>query len=420
MKIKEIARYAKIKGLQLVGTGDFTHPLWLKEIKETLTPQGDSELFKVGGNPESPIYFMLTTEVCTIFDYEGQAKKVHHCILTPTLETAAQINEAIGKYGNLSADGRPLLNMTAPHLVDEVMRVSTGNMIFPAHAWTPWFSIFGAFSGFDTIEDCYQDTTKDIHALETGLSSDPPMNWRLSNLDRFTLLSNSDSHSFWPWRMGREANVFEFENVTYKEITQAILTKDTSKFKFTIETDPAYGKYHWTGHRNCNVSLSPQEARKLHNICPVCHRELTEGVEQRVEELADRPVDYKMPNSPGFMRLLPLSEIIAAVLGTESPSTQAIWKIYTPLIERFGEEYKVLIDAPKEALRAAVVDPRIAEAIIKVREGTITIVPGYDGVYGKLVLPATPESEKAEAATDSHRLKPPKGRVQQMSMGDFV
>jgi uncharacterized protein (TIGR00375 family) len=220
--------------------------------------------------------------------------------------------------------------------------------------------------------------------------------------------------------MGREANVFEFENVTYKEITQAILTKDTSKFKFTIETDPAYGKYHWTGHRNCNVSLSSQEARKLHNICPVCHRELTEGVEQRVEELADRPVDYKMPNSPGFMRLLPLSEIIAAVLGTESPSTQAIWKIYTPLIERFGEEYKVLIDAPKEALRAAVVDPRIAEAIIKVREGTITIVPGYDGVYGKLVLPATPESEKAEAATDSHRLKPPKGRVQQMSMGDFV
>jgi uncharacterized protein (TIGR00375 family) len=247
------------------------------------------------------------------------------------------------------------------------------------------------------------------------------MNWRLSNLDGYTLVSNSDSHSFWPWRMGREANVFELERVSYKEITQAIVTKDTSKFKFTIETDPAYGKYHWTGHRNCNVSLSPQEARKLRNICPVCSRRLTEGVEQRVEELADRPVDYKSANSPGFMRLLPLSEIIAAVLNVDSPSTQAVWKIYSPLVERFGDEYKVLIDAPKEALSAAVVDPRIADAIVKVREGAITVVPGYDGVYGKLVLPATSDAEKgSESSAEASRLKPPKGRVQQMSLGDFV
>jgi uncharacterized protein (TIGR00375 family) len=216
--------------------------------------------------------------------------------------------------------------------------------------------------------------------------------------------------------MGREANVFELERVTYREITDAIQTKDTRRFKFTIETDPAYGKYHWTGHRNCNVSLSPAEARKHNNICPVCGRKLTEGVEQRVEELADRDPDYKSPSSPGFMRLMPLSEIIAAVLNSASPSTQAVWKIYNPLISKFSDEYTVLIDASKEAL-ASVVDPWVADAIVKVREGTVAVVPGYDGVYGKLVLPPNSEAPTSEATS---RLKPPRGRVQQSSLGDFI
>jgi uncharacterized protein (TIGR00375 family) len=409
MSIKEIARYAKIKGLQLVGTGDFTHPKWLKEIRETLTPEADTGLFKVTSHPELPAYFMLTTEVCTIFDFENQSKKVHHVILTPNIDTAVQINDALGKYGNLSADGRPTLNMTAPNLVEEVMHASSENMIFPAHAWTPWFSVFGAFSGFNSIEDCYQDMTKHIHALETGLSSDPPMNWRLSKLDKFTLVSNSDSHSFWPWRIGREANVFELERPSYQEVTEAIREKDTTRFKFTIETNPAYGKYHWTGHRNCNVSLSPQEARKRNNTCPVCGRKLTEGVEQRVEELADRPADFKADNSPGFMRLLPLSEIIAAVLNVDSPSTRAVWKIYNSLVDKFGDEYKVLIDASKEALSEVVEQP-VAEAIMRVREGSVTVVPGYDGVYGKLVL-------GADAAAP--RLKPSRASAQQLNLADF-
>lgn len=409
MSIKEIARYAKIKGLQLVGTGDFTHPKWLKEIRETLTAEAGTGLFKVASQSELPVHFMLTTEVCTIFDYENQSKKVHHVILTPDIDTAVQINDALGKYGNLSADGRPTLNMTAPTLVEEVMHASSENMIFPAHAWTPWFSVFGAFSGFNSIKNCYQDMTKHIHALETGLSSDPPMNWRLSKLDKFTLVSNSDSHSFWPWRMGREANVFEFDRVSYKEVTKAIRTKDTNCFKFTIETDPAYGKYHWTGHRNCNVSLSYTEARKRGNICPVCQRKLTEGVEQRVEELADRPRSFASANSPGFMRLLPLSEIIATVLNVDSPSTQAVWKNYNALVEKFGDEYAVLIDAPKEAL-SQVVDQPIADAITKVREGTVTVVPGFDGVYGKLVL--NPQTEKPH-------VKPPRGSVQQLNLADF-
>jgi uncharacterized protein (TIGR00375 family) len=265
------------------------------------------------------------------------------------------------------------------------MAVSSQNMLFPAHAWTPWFSIFGAFSGFDTLEDCYQDMTKNIHALETGLSSDPSMNWRLSKLDKYALVSNSDCHSFWPWRIGREANVFELEKFTYKEVIDAIVANNSSHFKFTIETDPAYGKYHWTGHRNCKVSLSPAEAIKFNNICPVCRRPLTKGVEQRVEELADRPADYKREGAPGFLRLLPLSEIIATVLGSESPSTQAVWKNYNLLTEKFGDEYSVLIDAPLDAL-VQVVDAPVAQAIVKVRNGSAKVTPGYDGVYGQLVL----------------------------------
>ena len=384
MSIPEIAKYAKIKGLNLVGTGDFTHPDWLKEIKETLTLEQQTGLFKLAKG-DSSVRFMLQTEVCTIFDYRGESRKIHHVILTPYLETAEQINEVLARFGNLTSDGRPTLNASASQLVEEVMGVSHENVVFPAHAWTPWFSIFGAFSGFDSIEDCYQDMTKHIHALETGLSSDPAMNWRLSKLDRYTLVSNSDCHSFWPWRIGREANVFELEKFSYDEVTEAIITNDSSRFKFTIETDPAYGKYHWTGHRNCNVSLSPAEAIKFGNICPVCGRTLTKGVEQRVEELADRPADFKRETAHGFLRLLPLSEIIATVLGADSPSTQAVWKKYNLLIEKFGDEYTVLMDTPLDAM-VQVVDAPIAQAIVRVRDGTAKVTPGYDGVYGQLVL----------------------------------
>jgi uncharacterized protein (TIGR00375 family) len=407
MSIDEIARFAKIKGLNLVGTGDFTHPKWLREIQETLVPEPDADVYKVAGNADSPVRFMLTTEVCTIFNFGNESKKIHHVILTPNMETAVQINDALTRYGDLSADGRPILNMSAPHLVEEVMATSSENMVFPAHAWTPWFSVFGAFSGFDSIEECYQDMTRHIHALETGLSSDPPMNWRLSKLDRFTLVSNSDCHSFWPWRIGREANVFELEKMSYREVVNAIRSKDPARFKFTIETDPAYGKYHWTGHRKCNVSFSPQEAQKFGNICPVCRRKLTKGVEQRVEELADRPANFRPENVPGFMRLLPLSEIIATVLGVDSPSTQAVWKIYNLLVGRFGDEYTVLIDASKDAL-AEVVEAPIADAVLKVRTGSAHVVPGYDGVYGKLDL-------GVGGSTEEHS----RGRVQQLNLADF-
>jgi uncharacterized protein (TIGR00375 family) len=235
------------------------------------------------------------------------------------------------------------------------------------------------------------------------------MNWRLSKLDKFALVSNSDCHSFWPWRIGREANVFEIEKFTYQHVTGAIKDNDPARFKFTIETDPAYGKYHWTGHRNCKISLAPQEALKFGNVCPVCRKKLTKGVEQRVEELADRPIDFRREDAPGFLRLLPLSEIIAAVLGTDSPSAQTVWRNYSLLVEKFGDEYTVLIDTPLEAL-ATMVDAPIAQAIVKVRNGEAKVTPGYDGVYGQLVLGVKTPAVKPRYARVT---------IKQTNMADF-
>jgi uncharacterized protein (TIGR00375 family) len=407
MNIDEITRYAQIKGLNLVGTGDFTHPKWLEELKRDLVEITEINLYKPARNPESTVHYMITGEVSTIFTYKNEVRKIHHVILTPNIEIAVQINERLARYGDLTIDGRPTLDMTAPQLVEEIMQTSKENVVIPAHAWTPWFSLFGAFSGFDHIEDCYQDMTKHIPALETGLSSDPPMNWRLSVLDKFSLVSNSDSHSHWPWRIGREANVFELEPLSYEEIVDAIRKKDPKRFKFTIETDPAYGKYHWTGHRNCKIALSPQEAVKLGNRCPVCRKRLTKGVEQRVEELADRPATFKPPNAIGYMHLLPLSEIIATVVGATSPGTRKVWSVYNTLIAKFGNEYAILIDASEEEM-SKIIDPKIAQAIVRVREEKVRVVPGYDGVYGQLVI--FPESKEVTEYT----------RIKQRSLVDFI
>jgi uncharacterized protein (TIGR00375 family) len=385
MDIDEIIRYAPVKGLNLVGTGDFTHAQWLKELKEKLVLDEGTDLYKPAKAPNSNLRFMATSEAATIFPYKEKSKKIHHLIMTPSLETAVQINDRLSRYGSLVVDGRPVLDMSAATLVEEVMEASHDNVVIPAHIWTPWFSLFGDLSGFDRIEDCYQDTIKHIFALETGLSSDPPMNWRLSALDKFTLVSNSDSHSSWPWRIGREANVFNLEKLTFGEVVDAIRSKDPERFLFTIETYPEYGKYHWTGHRNCKVSLPPEEVKKYGGICPVCHKKLAKGVEQRVDELADRPDNFKPENVPGFMRLLPLSEIIQAVLGVAYPGIQKVWNVYNELVSKFGNEYTVLINTPFKKL-AETVDPKIADAIIRVREERVRVIPGYDGVYGKIEI----------------------------------
>ncbi len=420
MGIDEIVRFAPVKGLNLVGTGDFTHAQWLKELKEKLVKDEDTDLYKPTKAPSSSLRFMVTGEAATFFPFKEESKKIHHLILTPSLETAAQINDRLSQYGSLVIDGRPALNMTAAALVEEVMEASPENVVIPAHIWTPWFSLFGDLSGFNRIEDCYQDTIKHIFAVETGLSSDPPMNWRLSALDRFALVSNSDSHSSWPWRIGREANVFDLEKVSFSSVVDAIRSKDPRRFLFTIETYPEYGKYHWTGHRNCKVSLSPEEVKKYGGVCPVCHRKLTKGVEQRVEELADRPAGFKPDSVPGFRRLLPLSEVIQTVLGVSYPGAQKVWSVYNLLISKFGDEYKVLIDAPFKEL-AETVDPTIADAILRVREERLNVVPGYDGVYGRIEIASEPQ-KKADESQDEQQSAQQETRKQtgQKRLADFI
>ncbi len=380
MNVRELTRFARLKGLNLLGTGDFTHPKWLDELKQDLIEEGEG-IYASAYDPS--VKFVLTTEVCTVFESEGKTRRIHHVIMSPSFEIVEQINEALSKYGDLSADGRPVLNMRASELVELVMGISSDNEVYPAHAWTPWFGVFGSITGFDDMESCYEDQVKHIHALETGLSSDPPMNWRVSWLDRYTLLSNSDSHSPWPWRLGREANVFELDCFSYREIIDAIRKKDPRRLKYTVEVNPAYGKYHWTGHRACNFGVPPEEAKRLKGICPVCGRKMTKGVEERVEELADRPRGFRPENAIDFIHMLPLSEIIAKVRGG-SLTDSANWKLYSAFVKKFGNEYKVLLEVPYEELAA--VDKAVARAVLAVREGRIKIKPGYDGKYGELII----------------------------------
>ena len=384
MNLEELQYYGAIKGLDIIGTGDFTHDKWLEGLKNRLTEVDDSGLFALR-SADDRTRFVLSCEVSTIFTYNNQSRHIHHVILTPRLEYAEDLSEKLSGYGDLSVDGRPTLEMSAAELVEIVVETSQENFIFPSHIWTPWFSILGANNGFDSIEECYQDQVSHVSALETGLSSDPPMNWRVESLDRFALLSNSDSHSAWPWRIGREANVFDLKRISYRDIIDAIRSKDPARFLFTIETHPQYGKYHWTGHRKCNVSMPPAEALKLENRCPRCGRKMVKGVEQRVEELATRREGENPTDALGFMHVLPLSEIIATALRLESPALKKVWSIYNLLVGRFGSEVSVLLDASISDLRSTAGDA-IANVVTLMRQDRLHVIPGYDGVYGRLVL----------------------------------
>jgi len=407
LTIPNLVKYAKIKGLNLLGTGDFTHPLWIQELKGSLKEDGTGVLRDNEG-----FGFILSGEISSIYSQGGKVRRVHNIVLARSFEVAEQINEALTKRKvNLKSDGRPICGIPCPELVELIMGVDKEAEVIPAHAWTPWFSVFGSESGFDRIEDCYKDQTKNIHALETGLSSDPAMNWRLSSLDKYALVSNSDSHSFWPWRIGREANVFELKSLTYRDLLSAIREKDSKRFLYTIEVEPAYGKYHFDGHRLCNISLSPEEARKLGNWCPVCKKPLTIGVLHRVEELADRPQGYVLKGAIPFKSLIPLTEIISAQMGIGQLYSKKIWAVYSQLIERFGSEFAVLLDAEEGELKKAT-DPKLAEAIIKVREGKVEIKPGYDGVYGYPVFEGASGErlEKAKTHADKDKGRKPRGR----------
>jgi len=377
MDLENLDKWAKIKGIKVVGTGDFTHPEWFKNLKEKLEP-AETGLFKLK-NSDSQTRFILTTEISCIYSKKFKVRKIHILVFAPSFEIVEKINTHLGWLGNLKSDGRPILGLDVKELAKIVLNVSQDCLIVPAHLWTPWFSLFGSRSGFDSIEECFEDYSKYIYAGETGLSSSPDMNWRLSALDKITLISNSDAHS--PAKLGREANVFDTE-ISYPAIIEAIKSKSPQKFLYTIEFFPEEGKYHYDGHRLCGISLSPTESKKYNNICPRCGRPLTIGVLNRVDSLADRPEGFKPENAIPFKSLIPLAEIIADAV-SQGVGTIEVDKEYKSLIEKFVNEFNILMNVSRSDLEVVTL-PEIAEGIIRVREGEVQIEPGYDGVYGKI------------------------------------
>ena len=372
--LPNLEKYARLKGLNLLGTGDFTHPKWLAELKSELKEDGSGILTSSSG-----FKFVLQGEVSNIYTQDGKGRRVHTLLLARNFETVGQINQALLKKGRLDYDGRPIFGFSCIELVEMMKEISDDIEIIPAHAWTPWYGIFGSMTGFDSVEECFKDQSKHIYAIETGLSSDPAMNWRISGLDKYTLVSSSDAHSFWPWRLGRECNVFEFEELfSYSDIINAIRLR--KNFLETIEFWPHEGKYHFTGHRACNVVLSPKDALKLNDICPVCGRKLTVGVAERIEALADRPEGFVPKNSVPFRNLIPLSEVIAGTTG-EKVESKKVWEEYHKLVKSFGNEFEVLLNAEENELRKITAD-KIANNLIRNRHQKILFNPGFDGVYG--------------------------------------
>lgn len=371
-------RAAKEKGLSLVGTGDFTHPGYLAELKEELTEES-SGIYVLKNDPDGT-RFMLTAEVSNIFTQGGKSRRVHTVIFAPDFKTAEDIQKRFAILGNITSDGRPIFGFSAKDLVKIVMDASPDCLILPAHIWTPWFSVFGAKSGFDSIDECFEEQSRHIHCLETGLSSDPPMNWRLSDLDKYSLLSNSDAHS--PAKLGRESNVFSCP-LTYQDIMAAIKGPRVG-LEGTIEFFPEEGKYHLDGHRACGIRLNPNESRTIDGICPVCGNQLTLGVLYRVEALADRPDGFIPMAARPCVHLIPLEEIIADAFGVKS-ITSTVRKEYRRLIQIGGTEMAILLWKDTEELKGFVPE-RILNGIIKTRKGDVGITPGFDGVYGRISL----------------------------------
>ncbi|MEW6410338.1 MAG: endonuclease Q family protein [Nitrospirota bacterium] len=397
MGSEALARWAELKGISLIGTGDFTHPLYFNELQAKLEADRNG-LYKLKNatiqNKTPAVYFMLTAEVSNIFSYRGKLRKIHTLILAPSFDTVSRINTILHRRGNLSADGRPIFGFPAKDIVKMVLDVSDNCLLIPAHAWTPWFSIFGSNSGFDSIEECFQEETGNIYAIETGLSSDPAMNWRLSALDRITLLSNSDAHS--PSKIGREANIFDCK-IEYDEIIDTIKNKDSTHLLYTIEFFPEEGKYHFDGHRGCNILFSPKDTKKNNGICPVCKKPLTIGVMNRVEELADRKEGFIPDGAIPFKSIIPLEEIISEAIGV-GVGTMAVSSEYEKMIKRGGSEFSILLSLPEDNLHN-IAHPKVAEGIIRMRNGKVSIIPGYDGIYGKIKIFEDEKTETTESTS---------------------
>jgi uncharacterized protein (TIGR00375 family) len=394
MVIPEIARWARKKGLGLVGAADWTHPLWIRELRENLIEVSDG-VYGWRADPAGP-KFLLTTEIASIFSQEGKLRRIHTMVFAPNFSTAERINERLSGRGvNLLADGRPMTGLSVRELAEIVWSVSAEALIVPSHLWTPWFGTYGDKGGFNSLEEAYGSLAKEVFAIETGHSSDPAMNWRIAELDSRTILSFSDAHS--PQKMSREATVFKImkDKFDYKEVKEAIKNQEVA---YTIEFYPEEGKYHYTGHRNCGVKHSPEETTKLGETCPVCGKPLTVGVLHRVEELASRKTEEVQPEDtqigkakgvkkegrPPYVMLVPLMEILAEALGVGF-SSQGVLDKYNQMVVKFGSELTILLETEVEEIQRFF-GPRIAEGIKKVRERDIVVDPGFDGVFGTVKI----------------------------------
>ncbi len=389
LTLENIEKWCEYKGINLVGTADFTHPAWFKEIKEKLI-EDQSGLFRLK-NSQSKVRFILTTEISCIYSQGGKMRRVHVCLIAPKIQTIEKIIANFEKRNfNLKSDGRPIIGFSAKALAETVLEIDERSLVIPAHAWTPWFSVFGSKSGFDSLQECFEEIAPHIFAVETGLSSDPAMNWRVSALDKTALVSNSDAHSL--ANLGREANVFEIpeKDINYDEIYRIIKEKDAKKFLSTIEFFPEEGKYHIDGHAACNYSAEPEESKRQNNLCPICKKPLTLGVMHRVNDLADRNDLSAIKNIP-YKSLIPLREIIADSFGVGKNSKKVTEEYFK--IVKVSPEFEILIDLDEERLKK-ITSEEIAKNIINVREKKVKIEPGYDGIYGKISINS--DHQKAE------------------------
>ncbi len=378
--------WAQVKGINLIGTGDFTHPGWFAQIREILIA-AEPGFFRLKDEEVPPAFagaipepiktrFILTAEISSIYKRHGKVRKVHNILFVPDIASAQRINTKLAGIGNIESDGRPILGLDSHDLLEIVLENAPDGFLVPAHIWTPWFSLFGSKSGFDAIEDCYGDLTKHIFALETGLSSDPDMNRMVSALDDFTLISNSDCHS--PSKLGREVNLFTTD-YDFFAMRHALQNPTQGGFKGTLEFFPENGKYHHDGHRKCHVCLDPFETRELDSNCPVCGRPLTIGVTHRVLELADRTEPYYPEDQPSFKSIVPLPEVLGEILGL-GPNTKGVQNLYGRVINKFGSEFNIFLNTPTEELNQ--LSPVFGEAIKRIRDNKVIKQPGYDGEFG--------------------------------------
>lgn len=379
--------WARKKGISLIGTGDFTHPVWREELKERLVSEGNG-LYRLRDEyvkeesrkfPGEGTRFVVSGEISSIYKKNGKTRKVHNVILLPSLEAADAMAQRLEKIGNIHSDGRPILGLDSHDLLEMMLDVCPEGILIPAHIWTPHFSVLGAKSGFDSVAECFEELAPYIHALETGLSSDPAMNWRISKLDRYQLVSNSDAHS--PSKLGREANLLDID-CSYEGLYRAIQTGEG--LEGTVEFFPEEGKYHFDGHRKCGVSLSPVEAERLGGICPVCGKKLTMGVDHRVEQLADRAEGFVKKDGKKYESLVPLPEVISTCMGY-SAASKKVQGCFEQMIQTLGTEFDILRNVPSEDIKSCAGE-RIAEGIENVRTGNVKRIPGYDGEYGKIEL----------------------------------